>query len=60
MLSAVVVNKQNLGTGKMEPDTLKGFVAAARQLGHEVNDDETFLREQQELVFEWAKTMTKE
>jgi hypothetical protein len=34
---------------------LKGFVAAARELGYEVTDDEAFLREQQRQVFEWAK-----
>ena len=59
MLSAVVVNKPNLRTGTMEPETLKGFVGAARQLGYEVDDDEAFLREQQERVFEWAKTMPR-
>lgn len=55
MLSAIVVNKPNVATGKMEPDTLKGFIGAARQLGHEVTDDEAFLKEQQKRVFEWAK-----
>ena len=39
----------------MEPDTLKGFIGAARQLGYEVTNDEAFLKEQQNLVFEWAK-----
>jgi hypothetical protein len=37
MLSAIVVNKPNVTTGQMEPETLKGFVegfvAAARALG---------------------------
>lgn len=54
MLSAIVVNKPNVKSGKMEPDTLQGFVAAARELGHEVTDESAFLREQQERVFEWA------
>jgi hypothetical protein len=26
MLSAIVVNKPNVATGRMEPDTLKGFI----------------------------------
>lgn len=59
MLSSIVVNKPNIETGKMEPDTLKGFVGAARALGYSFADDEKFLREQQKLVFEWAKNTAK-
>ena len=55
MLSAVVVNKPNIATGKMEAPTLKGFVEAAQALGYEVTDAEEFLREQQEKVFAWAQ-----
>jgi len=55
MLSAIVVNKQNVDTGDMEPETLKGFIAAARDLGIPVTDEQAFLREQQRLVFEWAE-----
>ena len=54
MLSAVVVNKQNLGSGAMEPDTLKGFAGAARDLGYEFDSAERFLRDQQQQVFDWA------
>lgn len=54
MLSAVVVNKQHVATGEMEPETLKGFIAAARDLGYAVTDERKFLKEQQEKVFEWA------
>jgi hypothetical protein len=54
MLSAIVVNKQNLANGKMEPGTLKGFLAAARELGYSVIDEEAFLREQQQRVFKSA------
>lgn len=57
MLSAVVVNKPNVATGRMEPETLKGFVAAARELGHDVADSEreSFLHAQQQAVFAWAE-----
>jgi len=55
MLSAIVVNKPNVASGRMEPETLKGFIAAAKELGLSVTDEETFLRDQQRLVFEWAK-----
>lgn len=55
MVSAIVVNKPNVATGRMEPETLKGFVAAARDLGHVVIDVEGFLRDQQARVFAWAR-----
>ena len=54
MLSAIVVNKRNVDSGEMEPDTLKGFVAAARALGKSITDEGAFLRSQQEAVFRWA------
>jgi hypothetical protein len=41
----------------MEQETLKGFIAAARELALSITDEETFLREQQRRVFEWAKPM---
>ena len=56
MLSAIVVNKPNLETGSLEPETLKGFIAAARDLGHPVTDDQAFLKDQQKRVFDWAAT----
>ncbi len=55
MLSAIVVNKQNVNTGKMEAETLKGFIDAARALGYLINDEKCFLKEQQQCVFEWAR-----
>ena len=54
MLSAIVVNKPNVATGTMEPETLEGFIGAAKELGYDISDDEAFLREQQEKVFAWA------
>lgn len=54
MLSAIVVNKPNIGSGTMERETLKGFIGAARDLGYVVTDEEAFLREQQQKVFAWA------
>lgn len=56
LLSAIVVNKQRIGTGLMEPETLKGFIAAAHDLGIPVTDETAFLQEQQRKVFDWAKT----
>ena len=60
MLSAIVVNKQNVATGNMEPETLKGFLAAASDLGYLITDEEAFLREQQGRVFEWASSPSGE
>ncbi|MDK1377233.1 MULTISPECIES: AAA family ATPase [unclassified Sinorhizobium] len=56
LISAIVVNKSNLDTGKLEGESLAGFTTAVRKLGIPVNNPETFLREQQQAVFEWAKT----
>lgn len=58
MLSAIVVNKPNVSSGTMEPETLKGFTAAARDLGYAITDEEAFLREQQAKVFAWATVDT--
>jgi hypothetical protein len=57
MLSAIVVNKENLASGAMEAETLKGFIAAAKDLKprYVVTNEEQFLREQQKLVFEWGR-----
>lgn len=55
MLSAIVVNKQHQKKGDMNPETLQGFIGAARQLGHRVTDTEAFLKDQQEKVFEWGR-----
>jgi hypothetical protein len=56
MLSAIVVNKPNVSSGRMEPGTLKGFIAAARDLDYLITDEEAFLREQQDKVFAWASS----
>lgn len=58
MLSAIVVNKENVATGDMKDETLAGFVSAATALGHVVDKPVDFLREQQRLVFAWAQATT--
>lgn len=59
MVTAIVVNQQNLTTGKLEPPALKGFVKGAKMFGYAVTDEEAFLKEQQERVFEWASNNDK-
>lgn len=56
LLSAIVVNKPNVASGSMDPDTLKGFVGAARALKIPVTDEMDFLRAEQKRVFEWAQS----
>jgi hypothetical protein len=51
---ASFVNQQNVATGNMEPQTLRGFIGAARDLGYVITGEEDFLRQQQELVFLWG------
>ena len=55
MLSAIVVNKQHMADGLMEPAPLKGFCECARSLGLEVGDEAAFLKGQQKAVFDAAR-----
>ncbi|TNC74597.1 hypothetical protein [Rubellimicrobium roseum] len=56
ILSAIVVNKMHLLTGRMEPETLKGFVAAARRLGrYDGSEPAVFLRAQQQALFDHVR-----
>ena len=51
MLSAIVVNKEGVETGKMAAETLKGFIAAAEALGKDVSDPEALLKAEQAALF---------
>lgn len=52
--SSIVVNRRHVGARYMEPETLAGFLAAARDLGFTWSDGHGFLRDQQEATFHWA------
>jgi hypothetical protein len=56
LITAIVVNKQNVRSGKLEERSLIGFVSCARKLGYEVSDGdrEAFLGEQQRETFSFA------
>jgi 5-methylcytosine-specific restriction protein B len=55
MLSAIVVNKHHVATGRMERTTLKGFIGAAERLGrYDRTEPEHFLRAQQEALFAYV------
>lgn len=59
-LTAIVVNKESVETGRLEGEALSGFLAAVKKLGLTVDDPQTFLQEQQKAVFKWAKTAPDE
>lgn len=59
LLTAIVVNKENLQTGAMEESTLKGFVDGCRWLGLSVTDGEKFLRQCQQECFEWGSSKVR-
>ena len=57
LLSAIVVNRGGVATGRMEPRALAGFTAMARRLGVAVGPDPAdFLAHEQARVFDWART----
>jgi hypothetical protein len=57
LLSAIVVNRTGVATGRMEARALAGFTAMARRLGVAVGPDPAeLLAREQARVFEWAMT----
>ena len=56
LLSSIVVNKPNVESGELNPESLKGFIAGVQRLNIAVLDDAAFLHEAQKRVFEWAKS----
>jgi 5-methylcytosine-specific restriction protein B len=56
LLSAIVVNRTGVATGRMEPRALAGFTAMAARLGVAVGPDPAqFLAREQARVFEWSE-----
>ena len=56
MPSAIVVNQDNIETGKLDGKTRDGFVNAAKEFGFDVSDPKTFVEEQQQAMFDWAES----
>jgi hypothetical protein len=54
LLSAIVVNAENVDTGEMKPESQSGFIEAARLIGLVVLDEKKFVSDEQEKVFSWA------
>jgi 5-methylcytosine-specific restriction enzyme B len=56
LLSAIVVNKEDVTTGKLEGTAREGLLSAAKGVGLTVEDPGKFVMEQQKEVFAWAPT----
>lgn len=54
LLSAIVVNKENVETGELAGESLAGFLSAVEKIGIAVEDPKIFLKQQQRAVFDWA------
>src|SRR3954451_3017023 len=55
ILSAIVINKNDVETGKLDGSARDGLLSAARLIGVNVGDPEQFVKDQQQQVFAWAK-----
>ncbi|NKE45902.1 hypothetical protein HB662_14010 [Roseomonas frigidaquae] len=56
MISAIVVNSENLKSQVLAQGALSGFIECARRLGLQPGEDHSaFLRQQQIATFDWAK-----
>ena len=60
MSSAIVVNQDNIESGKLEGKTRDGFINAAKEFGFDVSDPKAFVEEQQQAMFDWADTAPDE
>ena len=54
LLSALVVNKNNIESGSLKGGALKGFINAAKELGFDTVDHISFVKKQQQAIFTWA------
>jgi hypothetical protein len=56
MITAIVVNKNQMASGNMDEDTLAGFSECARRLGWQVTDARAFLVAEQKATALWSRT----
>ena len=56
LLTAICVKQNEVLTGALSGDSLKGFIAGVHRLGYSVTDPEAYLRQCQEACFKWAET----
>ena len=60
MLTAIVVNQNNIKTGTLDGSSRAGFIGAANEFGFDVSDPVEFVEEQQQAIFAWAKNAPDE
>ena len=60
MLTAIVVNQNNIKTGTLDGSSRAGFIGAANEFGFDVSDPVEFVEEQQQAIFAWAQNAPDE
>lgn len=60
LITSLVVSRENLASGRLEGESLSGFIAGVRRLGISIDDTSAFLHEEQQKVFAWARTAPDE
>ena len=60
MLTAIVVNQNNIETGTLDGTARDGFINAAEEFGFDVSNRATFVEEQQLAMFDWGETAPDE
>ena len=60
LLSAIVVNKDNIKSGYLEGNALKGFIGAAKKMDFDTDDQTSFVKRQQQAIFKWAQNAPDE
>ena len=60
MLTAIVVNQNNIETGTLDGTARDGFINAAEEFGFDVSNRAAFVKEQQLAMFDWGETAPDE
>lgn len=60
MLSAIVVDQNNIDSGNLDGSARTGFITCAKELGFDISDDTAFIEKQQQAMFSWAQNAPDE
>ena len=60
MLSAIVVDQNNIDSGNLDGSARTGFITCAKELGFDIGDDTAFIEKQQQAMFSWAQNAPEE
>lgn len=58
-LTAIVVPKPNVKTGKQNTETLRGFIACIERLGVSITGEDDFMYAEQQRVFDWGRSQSR-